>query len=259
MALPPWIITPQFKELLNVTDVQEILDDFDNTIVAVSGWTEPGADLFRPPLDIDGRFFDVQFTRISALILEMAVTDDQGRSGSRTFRFDLISGSTITFFYTSKYLYIIQYADAAFLFITFLTLAPESEVAHDAYQVFGGSLVSGGGVSNVTSDRWEQITLGAYADDNGTTLVPMTDSDTGGSIMRPVSGAIKVFPIINVGDDGAEQNIRGRLYNAVMAHEDDALKGTEKPIPIGDGLTAIFKTLNFPSGTGDTTILIRKS
>lgn len=260
MAPPAYFITPQFSELLNVLDVQEILDDFDNTIKgAVAAWTEPGADLFRTPLDADGRFFEMQFTRISALILEFTVSDDQARSGSRTFRFDLVSGSTISFFFTGKYLYVVQFANTASFFATLLTLAPELETAHNDYTIFGSHLVTGGGSGNLTTSRWEQITTGVYADDTGAVLSNGTRTGSNQGMSRMASGAVKAYPVINVGDDGALNNVRGRLYNAVQVDGNDIPVGSEKSFPIGDGLTGVFKALNFTLSGDDNRIMIRKS
>lgn len=259
MAQLPFTTTAFFQELPNVTDVLEIIDAMTTTIVANAAWTEPSSDRFKMPVDADGRFAEILFNRTAALTLEATMFDDQGRSFATPFLLTLVSGSTITLFYGAQYLYIVQYLNSQHMFITLLTLAPESEIAHTSYTCWGANNLSGGGAAGVNTDRWYQIgATGVVENTSGTIIFPGTRTGENPTLTQHISGALRAFPVYNVGNDpAAQKTIRGRFYNVLILHQDEVAPAAERVFPIGDGVSATFKALNIPVAT-DIAFLIRK-
>lgn len=259
MVQPAWIIPAGFTEVLGVTDVQTIMDQMTTIPVTIDGWTEPVGDTFRSAVDAAGRFYDLAFVRFSATQLHITMTDDQGRSTTQKMLEITGAGQTITFFHSPKYLYLVIFGTNNYMQSTLLTLDPESETAHTSYTIFNCQLTTAGSGTASTTRRWEQIDASnVYSDEVNTTYTPETRNGGAGELMLHSSGALKAWPIINTGDDGGPQNIRGRIYNAIHLNGASAVAGAEITVPINDGESAVFKALTLDI-VDSCQYLVRKS
>ena len=72
MAVPSYLNTGfRYFERIGVSDVQQIIDDVEDEVLASSGlgdvawspWTNPSAGLYKSPVDAWNRFMDVLFTQ----------------------------------------------------------------------------------------------------------------------------------------------------------------------------------------------------
>jgi len=78
MAAPTFLSSSfAYFERQGVSDVQTIMDDIDHQVKnhTTPAWTNPGAGLYKSPVDSSGRFFDVLLTRITQYKLEWRVRD----------------------------------------------------------------------------------------------------------------------------------------------------------------------------------------
>ena len=80
MAVPSYLNTGfRYFERMGVSDVQQIIDDVEDEVMASTGlgdvawapWTNPSAGLYKSPVDAWNRFMDVLFTRVTQQKLEM--------------------------------------------------------------------------------------------------------------------------------------------------------------------------------------------
>lgn len=84
MAIPTYLDTAfRYFERIGVTDVQQIIDDVEDEVLASAGlgsqewspWTNPSANLYRSPVDAWNRHMDVLLTRISQQKMELRLRD----------------------------------------------------------------------------------------------------------------------------------------------------------------------------------------
>ncbi len=84
MAIPTYLNTAfRYFERFDVTDVQQIIDDVEDEVLAASGlgsaewspWTNPSAGLYQSPVDAWGRHMDVLLTRVTQQKLELRLRD----------------------------------------------------------------------------------------------------------------------------------------------------------------------------------------
>lgn len=96
MAAPAFLSSSfAYFERQGVSDVQAIMDDIDQQVRTrtTPQWTNPGAGLYKSPVDAVGRFFDVLLTRVTQQKLEWRVRD-YGANTICTRRISLPSGNT---------------------------------------------------------------------------------------------------------------------------------------------------------------------
>lgn len=149
MAVPAFLTGDLIHQVpTSISDVQDIIDDFRTLAVTLSpAWTDEGGDLFTSPVDGDGRFFDILFTRIDADTLEMRVRDDTGTT-IMTRRMDIVAGPVNWWMTITQYMVwiemqnVIEEAFGAGI----LDLSPEGQIAHSNYVWCRGSRATGGSI-----------------------------------------------------------------------------------------------------------------
>ena len=118
-----------------VSDVQDIIDDFLTLATGLTpAWTDGGGGLVTSPVDGDGRFFDLLFTRIAAANLEVRVRDDTGTTIC-TRRMQIISGPQNFWISLSAFhcWMEIQNATPEAIGAGLLDLSPDAQTSHTQY------------------------------------------------------------------------------------------------------------------------------
>lgn len=257
MASPAYIEPAYVSVISATTDVQDILDDMRTNLLAI-GWTEPSANTFKTPVNSNGRFFQVAFTRSSATSLTAVMTDDFARAGG-TCRFDITGATQVcAVYYGAHYVHIENRSQEDWIWFSMLSLSPESETAHQNYCTFGSRKNSAGSaVGNATLAFGYNVTGGAYdtvAGNSGNiqffTNASETTSSHGNS--RTPSGARRWYPawVTNL-DASSVRRFRGRLYNILLAWDSVVNVGSEYSIPIDEATVAAFRVLNMTVNTAN--------
>jgi hypothetical protein len=207
-------------------------------------WTNPGANLYKSPVDGSGRFFDLLFTRSTQQKLEMRVRD-QNAITVATRRINMpLTGTWTTRIFTGQYHANIDClpgsASPETLYAGILDLSPDAQNAHDHY-VYGGGRRStldsdegystvnyAGMVDNVTVQLVQRATtFGAYSGSQALL------TQAGSRIYRPVEYWAWKTGTSNV------MFLAGRRYQAVMV-ESGMQPGTKVTIPIDNAMSGLF-------------------
>jgi hypothetical protein len=259
MAELPWFMPASYDRLSAVTDVQQIMDRL-TVILLAKGWTESPAGTFRTPNDAAGRWYKLAFVRASATRLQCTMTDDIARASIQR-EMQIVSGHTVDFHYSSRYLYIVNQNAVDFLWVNMLTLWPESDTVHDKYCVFHGGRDNTGAATTQHTLVMQTINASnVYVDVSDALRRPVVSYLSAGAmpLSRHISGRRRWWPAEQVGADTAGQRIRGRLYNALVMSSAEASIGSEyNTVPVGGGATGIFRIVNIPISQ-ETVLAVRK-
>lgn len=246
MAVPPFL-QPSFNYLqtVNVTDVANTITRIVAQAVAL-GWSNPGAGHVISPANSVGQYIDLQFTKISAVILEMVFTDSLGRTFTR--RATMTSPMTERL-YLNTFGFFYDPGNGEGLWASILDTTPELQDCHD--QTFAGH---GSRAADSTFDNlWS--TMGAmqlssanprvYTPVVRSTLVPRGSLDTAGNCGYSQTGSRMWYPISQVGPvSGTTQRYRGRPFQALLVSNSEAAQ-SEFVVPLDQATTGLFKVLAF--------------
>jgi hypothetical protein len=234
-----------------VTDVQTIMDDFADEVINhnTPAWTNPSGTIYKSPVDGDGRFFQVNLSRVDAQKLTMELTD-QNAVSIMIRRIIIPSTSAVMVrIYTGEFHFCIDVecpgADPEYFWGGILDLSPESQSTHTKY-------VWGFGSCNNTTEVYSN---GYFQS------VFMFDDAASASVRRinhfvcEISGRTRprldlmgymlfyplMFYVQPVG--GGDYKYAGRAYQQVLVPDIYGQAGTEITIPIDVGITGTFRIL----------------
>lgn len=141
MAVAPFFTETRFFEEGAISDVQDIIDAFSTEATALTNpWTEPVANQFVSEPDADGRFIDIDLTRISATNLECVLRDDAGTT-IMTRRAQLVGAPVAYWLSVSQFHFWIEILNATEEAIGggLLDLGPFGQKSHAQYTWGRGS------------------------------------------------------------------------------------------------------------------------
>lgn len=234
-----------------VTDVQTIMDDFA-TKAAAKGWTNPGAGLYKTPVDADGRWLDVLLTRITQQKLEWRVRDQSGNTIC-TRRLWIATGTSV-----AAHIFVGEYhahisvdwgIGWEYVHAGILDQTPETQASNSRY-VFG----NGTRTNTDTADSYSAWTYAAMMDNataylgnratqySGNSSYYLGWTTNGNRIIRPWGMWTKVS------GDSTNPRFHGRAYQCVMLPNDIAM-GTKVTLPIDAGLSGLFMVCGIPAWT----------
>lgn len=258
MAIPAFLASSYyFFERSNVTDVQTVIDDFEDEVLANDPvWTTPSAGVYVSPVDGYGRFMQVELTRVDAQTLSAVIKDQNGITiSTRRIVMASANGNHVRIF-TGQYHFAIDCypgpAAPEFICGGILDISPEAQNAHARYVWAGGPRNSAG---TYTSYYWEYYSML----DNATPAIFRRAN----IFSAPISG----YPIPSIDSMGywvsqpimmyvfrdatAFQYYAGRSYQMVFICRLAGSPGTEITLPVDAGVTGVFKILSGPGYSTD--------
>lgn len=276
MTIPTYLNTNiRYKRDATVTDVQTIINSIVAEAQAITpAWSNPLSGKIVSPADADGRQVTVQFNKISATVLEMVVTDGQGRSVTKRANI-AVAGSNIDYF-TGPYSFYIDWFNADNSnseghYVSLLDLSPELQTAHNKWVVMHGSRLSGGTFQdwNVGHPAFVNST-GAFGVVAGSYLYPFGNNRTinnggigGGKLAtRTPAGSNYWYPVIQIGDpvSAGVYRIYGKWFQALLCNSGIFAAGSEVSVPVDESTTGVFRVLQIQINAADKVALAaRKS
>jgi hypothetical protein len=234
-----------------VVDVQTIMDDFADEVINhnTPAWTNPSGTIYKSPVDGDGRFFQVNLSRVDAQKLTMELTDQNAVSIMiRRIIIPSVYGSMVRI-YTGQYHFCIDVecpgADPEYFWGGILDLSPEAQSTHIKY-VWGWG--SRNNTTEVYSDGYFE---NAYMLDNATAASVRRINQMAGQLTgraRPrldLMGYMLFYPLMfyvqPVG--GGDFKYAGRACQQVLVPDIYGQPGTTITIPVDVGVTGIFRVL----------------
>ena len=207
-------------------------------------WTNPGANLYKSPVDASGRFFDLLFTRATQQKLEMRARD-QNAVTLATRRVNMpLTGTWITRIFTGQYHVQIDCLPASAtpecLYAGILDLSPDAPNAHDHYAYGGGTrasndgtdgygtLIYAGMLDNATPQVVQRCSSFGYF--NG---VQCLLTQAGARIYRPHEYWCWRTGTSNI------MYLAGRRYQTVMV-ESSMQPGCRVNIPVDNAMSGVF-------------------
>jgi hypothetical protein len=263
MAAPAFLGSSYFYfERSNVTDVQTIMDDFEDEVLANSPvWTKPtAATLYVSPVDGDGRFFDVELARIDQYTLSLALRD-QNAVTIMTRRIVIPSANGVMVrIYTGQFHFCIDVecysAAPEYFWGGILDLSPESQVAHSQY-------VWGWGSCSTASVHAEGYFEYVYMFDNAAPASVRRINQYCCGVAgryRPqfdLMGYRPFYPLLFYAQPagGGDYRYAGRAYQQLLVPEDAGQPGAEIVLPVDAAVNGTFRMLSGlvdtePSATG---------
>lgn len=235
----------------NVSDVQTMMDDFDTQAMSVNNpaWTHPSTGLYKSPVDADGRWFDVLFTRVTQQKLEFRVRDANGATVcTRRINCPSTNNWSVRIFTSQYYVHIdVDPVTATAEHLTAGMLDPSPDAAHNKY-VYGNGFRSTADsndsysnvgrlymIDNTTPAYGDRVLIWGAAGNNDMALRTMNGSRIyrpHGLYCKPTGGATMFFA--------------GRRYQTLLV--DAALGwGAKVTVPIDSNLSGLFRVTCLPS------------
>ncbi|MGA2261712.1 MAG: hypothetical protein ABSH28_09775 [Acidobacteriota bacterium] len=240
-----------YFERKGVSDVQTIMDDFENQVlhVNVPAWSKPSAGLYKSPVDANGRWYDVLFTRITQQKLEMRLRDATGVTVcTRRINCPTANSWNVHIFTGEHHMHIDVDAVSAVVEVLFAgMLDPTPDAAHNKY-VYGNGSRSTADYADSSCDvahsfMIDNATPGygfrttSYGTGNYTyALLSMN----GSRIYRPVG--LWCRPT----GENYTSRFAGRRYNSLLT-ESTLAWGAKVTIPIDIGLSGLFRVTGVPT------------
>lgn len=258
MAVPTFLGSSYYYiEIPGISDVQTIIDEFDDQVMLhnVPAWTEAVPGTFASPVDADGRFFDVTFTRTSQYKLDLALRDQLGNTIC-TRRLTIPSTNKVTArIFTGQYHYYIDVENASvapgYLHGGILDLSPEAQNAHTHFVYGNGSFTT---ADAITSAAWtnefmmDNATIGAtqrVVTWKGASIVSIGNYTINGArVYRP-----KELYCRPTGETSTSK-WAGRCYQQLLVPSGLA-QGCKIVIPIDIGTTGTFVVCGAPVSDTD--------
>ncbi len=248
MAVPVFLNSSfRYFNRSGVSDVQTIMDDFAAEVAANSpAWTVPSANLYKSPVDADGRFFDILLTRTTQQKLEWRVRDQLGNTLC-TRRINCPSTNTWDVrIYTGQYHAVVDVdmgsAAPEALVGGILDLSPESQVVHTHYCYGGGTRSN---ADAVASNDWSSVFMIDNAAAAVIQRVPNSMNSGNQGFTLTLSGYRMYIPynmwVQPTG--GGNYKYAGRAYQHLMGDATQANMGTPITIPLDTGTTGVFRPI----------------
>lgn len=251
MAVPAFLASSfSYRVDAGVADVADTIIALRDELLnqQTPAWTEPIGGTFRSPPDGNGRFFEFDILRISAVRLSMVVRDDTGT--------EILDGTAeidvtdVVRLFTGQFYCQIEFenhqsanfGEALGCGITDLTPEPSDAVRSN---IWAHARRNAAGALQTNTDSWAEF----FMIDNGVVAASgrARSALTAGNLeieQRTHTGSIITQPVeLNStpkGNPSGFQQPIGRVHQYVMCSGEFA-HGAELTVPIDDALTGVFK------------------
>jgi hypothetical protein len=263
MAVPSYLNTGfRYFERVGVSDVQQIIDDVAAEVLASSGlgdvawspWTNPGAGLYKSPVDAWSRFMDVLFTRVTQQKLEMRLRN-QGAETIMTRRIILSSSYTWTVrIYSGPYHLLIDVymggAPSQGFSAGILDLSPDPQDCHSLY-VYGTGPYDTADFNDNTDNADSAFIKAGTSAAGHTNCVALYGvvGNGGGFGYRTLSGArvyrTREFWTQQIGATGmyGYYHYAGMAYQQLFCPTALCKEGSKQYVPIDTGKLGVFRVI----------------
>lgn len=260
MAVPAFLSSAyRYRLVTAVTDVQSILDALATELAALS-WTDEGGGTYKSPVDAVGRFFKLNLTKASTLVMKMIAYDQNGVTIA-TRRCNGTSGCSWVLFTGAFHFFIEAIRGTAapeHLGAGILDLSPEAQDAHSRYVYGGGYRDDAGSAANNAFDVWAMVdnvtvTLAVRGMLTNTMITNYSPSFTlgGNMIYHPMS--------LFASSASATNRYAGRMYQTIMLWDYVSDSGTMVKVPIDGATLGTFCVVRGPSNFGGKVLGLRVS
>lgn len=266
MALEQFLASTFFlnESLVGITDVQDIIDELDIELKTVNNpvWTEPSADRFKSPVDVDGRFMEMLFVRDSAVVLSCEAFDQNGVSiMSRSF--EIAATDSCKIYSGQHHLYISALtggtAAGEGAYIVMSELSPAEQTVSGIF-VQAAAKRTSAGATDASDESTETFQV-----ENGTPAVRvrafnMGPADNGGGAnLIYADGSPFFIDALTLVNPSGSTKYGGRMYQAYLVADGNAFNARIK-IPVDDGTLGEFDvTYEDPAATGDFKLAFRSN
>jgi hypothetical protein len=259
MAIPTFLNTTfRYLSVASVLDVAVIITNFRAEVLAL-GWTEPSANLFKSPVDVDGRFMDILLTPVSTTRLGWRVRNPAALTiCDRTIDIDVL-GSEVRIF-TGLYHAVVENVRAtreigqAYL----VDESPDTQTSHSNYVVASGYRTSAGVVDALGTTAGILFALDAGVSTSAARVMCLVNTAATVVPKLTPSGDQIAAPAEISANMGGVQRMIGRLFQVYIADGGLAFDA-EVTFPIDTATNAVFKVIGLvSSATGVVRFLIRK-
>ena len=252
-----------FNEDVDVVDVATIITTLEALLTAQTpAWTNPSPGVLVSPVDSAGRFMTVTLTRVSAVLLNMLVSDQNGIGVS--FRgLTLIAGpspTTINYFSGQYHLFIesLTGGSGSGNWLGAMMIDPTDYSLEDNQNyVMGCGFLNTGGANdgqNTVCDQWFMLESGVTQPRQRARMV---GQDTAGVVgLIDFAGNLQFFPF----DVGNAPNAKtlwiGSMYQTYLT-DPSVPSGVIKPVAIDNSTPAKFRSTVAPSTGQGVKMMIR--
>ena len=251
MSIPIFLSSSYFYfERFGVTDVQTILDDFEDQVLANSPvWTNPSAGVYVSPVDGYGRFFTVELTRVSATQLNVTFKDQNGTS-LMARRLTLPAYGVAVRYFTGQFHFCINISNYTtspqYAYGGILDLSPEAQNVHTRYCWCFASC----NTSDTYHDGWFKY---LYMIDNATSTLYRRVNQYSGPVYGYATPHIDAMgywvmqPVMcyaQPSGSSGDHLYAGKMYQALLVPKMMGDAGATFTVPIDAGVTGNFKILD---------------
>ena len=237
-----------YNLLENVADTQDILTALPAILAANSpAWTNNGGDSYTSPVDAQGRFFRVDFTRIDVNYLQL-VLKDQNDTTVMTRRMYINNAATdksrVQIFSGQFHLFIDatrgSVASGEGLSAGILDNTPEVQGTGARYVYGGGTRNSSNTFGNAT---WNWASMLANVTPTHEDRVNVKDNGgNNGGFYQTIGGLLMYHPReMFVSTATVTRAFAGRGYQQILVPDFLALKQNQIKVPIDSGLLGSFR------------------
>jgi hypothetical protein len=230
------------------TAISAVMSSFATEVAALS-WTNPGANLYKSPVDGDGRFFDILLTDQTAASvpkLEWRVRDQN----AVTITTRRVNGPANAVFnahiYTGAYHAYIDFewmnAAPEALIAGIVDMTPEAQSAHTHYVYGHGSRTTGDALSSNTIVNASMNDNVTPAVANRTSMYYSTSGTNSGGYMTTGERIWRPVEFWCQPTGGGNYRYAGRAYQMLVTYS-DIVEAVDYTVPIDAGTTAKFRTI----------------
>jgi hypothetical protein len=243
-----------YAQTAGITDVNTIISDLRTALVTNLSYTEPTTALFKSPV-VDGMFFDVLVTRISATNLEFRFRDYRGQT-YLTGRIQIDATQTVNYF-CNKYGMVVESlrAQVEIAQAHLLDLSANQQTAQWNRFICGTYRTS-------ADTGGQQDTVGKFFAYDGTAVAASTSRSRNGTNaantawpLLMASGTLLYDEYLIKINQGGVQKWSGRLFQSYVCDSSLAFS-TEKTIPIDDaGTLGTFRVIGLATSSNRRTMM----
>jgi len=243
MSVANFLDTAYYHEFLyDIYDTQDILDELA-TYLPACGWTANGSDSYTSPVDSDGRFMTIEFTRVDANYLQMDVLDQNDFTVSQRRMYISSTDPSRVSIFVGPFHFCLDAArlgstTGEWLAAGMLDNSPEDQSASDRYVYGQGSRNSSGTFSYNTWDYASMLDNNTATHDD---RINKKDNGRDG-FYKTLGGQWLYHPVEFFVDTATVVfAFAGRAYQQILVSEELCLRQSLIRLPIDSSSLGSFR------------------